>query len=406
MTSLIDSAAQYESQLKEAGLPARLIDDLKAHGVCTLAQLAFSVGQPGQPILDASIEQLVQNATGRAPTLQESSCIKRVAFEAQTYLTATLRMAVDRSEDSLPRKIPFAERQTRMEALKNALLGISVTGEHEPAHSLLDRDCAIYETNSLKYLDLASCVSRALEVQGTTKNRELTLERGSLVMKNTDDKLQSATDSEIKVHYAMVRRGLTMQFAKLMSYAQHALWETFLFEALHRDPPPGYGRPTLAQLLQCDRAAFSRLASTLSSVRQHEDGSYPLGLALLELRSDPIITLHLAPLPKTGQSSGPAAHQPGQWRSQPYGNQAASGKGKGGGSKGKAKGKPGPPVPQELRGKWHKTATGDPICFGYNCKSGCPEKGVKPGARCSKCFHICAEPRCGAEHSLQQHGAK
>jgi hypothetical protein len=184
-------------------------------------------------------------------------------------------MAVDRSEDSLPRKIPFAERQTRMEALKNALLGISVTGEHEPAHSLLDRACAIYETNSLKYLDLASCVSRALEVQGTTKNRELTLERGSLVMKNTDDKLQSATDSEIKVHYAMVRRGLTMQFAKLMSYAQHALWETFLFEALHRDPPPGYGRPTLAQLLQCDRAAFSRLASTLSSVRQHEDGSYP-----------------------------------------------------------------------------------------------------------------------------------
>ena len=76
MTSLIDSAAQYESQLKEAGLPARLIDDLKAHGVCTLAQLAFSGGQPGQPILDASIEQLVQNATGRAPTLQESSCIK------------------------------------------------------------------------------------------------------------------------------------------------------------------------------------------------------------------------------------------------------------------------------------------------------------------------------------------
>ena len=43
MTSLIDSAAQYESQLKEAGLPARLIDDLKAHGVRTLAQLAFSV---------------------------------------------------------------------------------------------------------------------------------------------------------------------------------------------------------------------------------------------------------------------------------------------------------------------------------------------------------------------------
>lgn len=406
MTSIIDSAAQYESQLKDAGLGARLIEDLKTHGVRTLAQLAFSVGQPGQPILDNSVEQLVQNAAGRPPTLQESACIKRAAFEAQTFLTATLRMSVDRSEESLPRKIPFAERQTRMEALRNALAGISVTGEHEPAHSLLDRACAICETNTLKHLDLASCVSRTLEAQGTTKNRELTLERGSLVMKNNDEKLQSATDSEIKVHYAMVRRGLTMQFAKLMSYAQHTLWETFLFEALRRDPPPGYGRPTLAQLLQCDRAAFSRLASTVNSVRQREDGSYPLGIALLELRSDPLIALHLAPLPRTSQQPSQNVTSANQWRSSPYGSSGSAPKGKGGGSKGKGKGKPGPPVPQELRGKWHKTSAGEPICFGYSCKSGCPDKGVKPGGRCSKGFHICAEPRCGGEHSLQQHNAK
>ena len=139
MTSLIDSAAQYESQLREAGLSAALVDSLKNHGVRTLAQLAFSVGQPGQPIADNSMEQLVRNAAGRVPTLQESSCIKRAAFEAQTYLTATLCQAVDRSEETLPRKIPFAERQTRMDALKKALAGVSIAGEHEPAHSVLDR---------------------------------------------------------------------------------------------------------------------------------------------------------------------------------------------------------------------------------------------------------------------------
>jgi hypothetical protein len=31
---------------------------------------------------------------------------------------------------------------------------------------------------------------------------------------------------------------------------------------------------------------------------------------------------------------------------------------------------------------------------------------VKPGQRCSKGYHVCAEPRCGGEHSLQQHGNK
>ena len=68
--------------------------------------------------------------------------------------------------------------------------------------------------------------------------------------------------------------------------------------------------------------------------------------------------------------------------------------------------KSGPPIFQDLRGKWHKTSSGDPIRFGYNCKSGCSDKGVKPGGCCPKGYHVCAEPRCGESHSLQQHGSK
>ena len=326
--------------------------------------------------------------------------MKRAAFEAQTYLTATLRQAVDRSEDSLPRKIPFAERQTRMEMLKRNLTGLSVTGEHEPSHGLLDRACAMYESNTLRYLELSSCVSRSLEAQGTNKSRELTLE--SLIMKSNEDKLNSPTDSEIKVHYAMVRRGLALQFAKLMAFSQHSQWETFLFEAMHREAPPGFGRPSLAQLIQCDEAAFSRLATTLTSIRQRDDGSYPLGEALLQLRCDPLVALHLAPTAKSAQTQSPGGPS-SSWRSQPYNTGSPQQKGKGNHGKGRGKGKS-PPVPQELRGKWHKTGSGDPICFGFNCKSGCSDKSVKPGQRCSKGYHVCAEPRCGGEHSLQQHG--
>ena len=264
----------------------------------------------------------------------------------------------------------------------------------------------MYENNALKYLELSACVSRTLEVQGTTKSRELTLEKGSLVMKHSDDKLQSPTDSEIKSHYAMMRRGLALQFARLMSFAQHSLWETFLFEALHREVPPGYSRPTLSQLVYCDEAAFSRLGSTPPSIRQRDNGTFPLGEALLNLRADPLIALHLAPLSRAQQPSSTPSPNASTWRSQPYGGGGSSSKGKGGGAKGKTKGRPGPPVPQELRGKWHKTSSGEPICFGYNCKSGCPEKGIKPGQRCSKGYHICAEPKCGGDHSLQQHGGK
>ena len=193
----------------------------------------------------------------------------------QSFLIATLRQSIE--------KIAFAERSSRMQALRGALTGIKISGEHEPAHCVLDKACQIYESNTLKYLEPAACVSRSHEIQGTTKNRELTFEKGSLVLKSGDDKLCSPTDSEIKVHYAMVRRALSFQFARLMSYAQHCQWESFLFDAMHRDAPPGYNRPSLAQVLQCDKAAWSRLSSTAMELRQRGDGTYPLGEALLQL---------------------------------------------------------------------------------------------------------------------------
>ncbi len=196
MSTLIDSTAHFESRLLELGLTRPVVDAIKVHGVTPLSQLAFAIGQPGQPLVDAT--NFLQGALARGPQLNETSAVKRAAFEAQTYLIATLRQNVERGD----------------EALRNAVVGISITGEHDPAHCLLDKACQMYETNTLKHLDLASCVSRTLEIQGTTKNRELTFERGSLVWKNQDEKLTSSTDSEIKVHYAMIRRGLAFQFAR------------------------------------------------------------------------------------------------------------------------------------------------------------------------------------------------
>ena len=301
--------------------------------------------------MDVAVDQFIQAAAGRPAALGESAILRRAAFETQTYLIATLCQSIEKTDEA-PRKIAFAERTSRMQALQAALAGIDITGEQEPAHCVLDKACNIYESNTLKYLDPASCVSRSHEIQGTTKNRELTFEKGSLVLKSGDDKLSSATDSEIKVHYAMVRRGQSFQFARLMSYAQHCQWESFLFDAMHREAPPGYHRPSLAQVLQCDKAAWSRLASTATELRQQADGTYPLGVALLNLRTDPNVTLYLSPVSKPVVLQNPGGHSAGghggDHRFQPYVKGIVKGKGKGK--------KKNPPVPAELRGKWYKTA--------------------------------------------------
>lgn len=277
MASLVDSAAQFDAQILEVGLNNAALTALQGAGVLTLSNLAFAVGQPGQPIATADVTNFLQAAFGRAPTLLETNAIKRVACEAQTYLIATLRQQVEQRDDMEPRKLAYAERTTRMAELQRVLAGVSISGELEPAHILLEKVCNMHEQNVVKYLEPASCISRALEVQGSSKSKEISLERGSLVVKAADDKLQASTDSEIKLHYAFVRRALAFQFGRVMSFAQHGIWEAFLFEAIHREPPPGYLKATLSQVLQCDRAAWSRLSSTVASVRQAADGTYPLG---------------------------------------------------------------------------------------------------------------------------------
>ena len=78
--------------------------------VDNLSKLAFVIGQPGQPIQNQDVTDFLQRALGRVPTLAETSALKRLGFEAHTYLVATLRQQIDHSDDSQPRKVAFVCR--------------------------------------------------------------------------------------------------------------------------------------------------------------------------------------------------------------------------------------------------------------------------------------------------------
>ena len=398
MTSLLDSTAHFEERCVKLGMVPAFVTALAGSHVDSLSKLAFVIGQPGQPIQNQEVSDFLQTALGRVPTLAETTALKRLGFEAHTYLVATLRQQIDQSDDTQPRKVAFAERTQRMDGLRQDLRGLDITGEMEPSHGLLDKCCAIFDSNNVKWLEPSICISRSMEVQGTPKARELTLEKGSLILKQ-DDKMTCATDSEIKLHYAYTRRAVALAFARVMSFQQHNAWVCYLFEALHREVPPGYSKANLSQVVSCDKAAWARLASLGISTREAVDGTFPLGEALLGLKSDPSIMLYLAPLARPVQTSSTGPSRPAPYHAVGGKSQAGKGKGKTGG-KGKT-----PPMPQELRGKYHKTAANEPICFAFNTASGCSHSTtVKAGDRCPKGLHVCAEPRCQQPHSLQQHG--
>ena len=67
------------------------------------------------------VTNFLQGLLGRAPSLVESSSTKRLTFEAQTYVVATLRQGLEQQDEAVPRRVAHAERTTRMSALQLAL---------------------------------------------------------------------------------------------------------------------------------------------------------------------------------------------------------------------------------------------------------------------------------------------
>ena len=107
----MESEAQFTARAREIGLSNETVQAVKDAGANTLSTLAFAVGQPGQPIATQEADNFLRAALGRDPTLAESNGIRRLAFEAQTLLVASLRQVVEHRDDGAPKRIGAAERE-------------------------------------------------------------------------------------------------------------------------------------------------------------------------------------------------------------------------------------------------------------------------------------------------------
>ena len=155
------------------------------------------------------------------------------------------------------------------------------------------------------------------------------------------------------------------------------------------------------------------------------DGSYPLDALLPGVLKETRVTQHMTGLQLTnpalkGNGGGqPQRQQPDKSQSEKrfanqlenlknenkklragksnnYNNDKGGGKGKKSkGSKGWGDNSKGDRMPLELVGL-ERTWKGVPICFGYNCRSGCSMPPQNGG--CKKGKHVCAKPTCGSPH--------
>eukprot|EP00435_Cladocopium_sp_Y103_P030754 s2321_g7.t1 len=199
MASIVDSEAQFDLRLSQVKVPVLLQRALKTAGVNTISSLAYSFGQPGQPIQSDEFTAWVKSLEPTA-SVGGVAALKRLLFESQTQLLADLKDKILNPEPASARRVPAAERDARLANLRARLIGVDRESDHE-----------------------------------------------------------AAVQSSYQAIEALKRRGLALEFAGVMSYVNHERYVQLLFAHLNRDPPAGYNRCSVSQLLAADKAAWSSL---------------------------------------------------------------------------------------------------------------------------------------------------
>ncbi|CAJ1428688.1 unnamed protein product, partial [Effrenium voratum] len=170
------------------------------------------------------------------------------------------------------------------------LNGVSIKGELQPSHALIDLVASMCDTNSVIWVAPSKCSKREREVQQLTKEKTpvLTVEQHMLKFSGPDEEISVDTSTELHWQWAMQRRGIALDQCGLIHWDTHQKWLQQLLGLVSRDPPEGYSRVRLEQLVKADQELFTIMAEEL----QHTSVTLtsvpaPMDDAMTRLSHDP-----------------------------------------------------------------------------------------------------------------------
>ena len=290
-----------------------------------------------------------------------------------------------------------------MTVIRKKLTGLLIEGPMEPGHHLLDLAAHMFQNSEIRYIAPEKCVSRTHEIM-TQKvpTKQVDVSADSLVVKEKSEVPDMVATSALQVQESFQRRGIALVFADLIMHDAYTRYLSTLFSHLHREPPAGYSRCTVSQLVAADKLVWQTLLEENVRPKRDELGNLALNDKLLEALQSYRVSFSLLPLvAKQNQPSGSTgpSNKPKNTggKGSPFPVQKPWLKNKGGkqGSKTKMR------VPHHIfkLGGTASNPSGEPICFAFNSNGGCSE--AADGARCKRGHHICA--KCYNVHSIQKH---
>ena len=156
---------------------------------------------------------------------------------------------------------------------------------------------SMYQLNELKYIPPEKAVSRIHEVMHQkSPTKQLDIASDSLVLKESKEVPDLAAQSAMQVSDAFVRRGIALLFADLIDFPKYQKYLSMLFGHMNREPPTGYSRCSVSQIVAADKAVWQKLLQDGVHPRRTPAGDLPLSDGLINALTSYEVSFLLLPL--------------------------------------------------------------------------------------------------------------
>ena len=255
--ALVDSEAVFTEHCASVGAPASVVRALKGSSITTFAGLAFACGTPQNPPSDETFREFANTLFASEPSIGEMASLRRSQFEASTLMAAHVKSQVnqDAAGSDAVRKIPAAEKQ-RLRDQKARLGGVCIEGETEPSYALIDLVNSMVDNNCVLWIPPSKCGKRESDIirmNSKGKPQTLVLENQTVKVAAPSVDQNIDTTSEMTLQWCLQRRGIAFDQSRLINWSTHQTWMQQLLTTLAKDPPEGYGRVKIGQLVKADR---------------------------------------------------------------------------------------------------------------------------------------------------------
>ena len=224
--------------------------------------------------------------------------------EAYAVATSEMRMLVERTDESVPRKLSVPERSERFEVVSKRLVGLSIRNRLEPADSLVDSFVSQYEQDRLLFVPWERLVSKEQEAStGAKREPVFSLDSSGKLRSETKVEVRADTSTELLLQMALQRRGIAMEMANILDYHVHHKWVERLLSARLDAPPSTHSLPTLDQCQQADRKLWQLLGEATRSGIQLRAGGRPRDNIFEQTWQSPEVLHLLQPMPRSSGST-------------------------------------------------------------------------------------------------------